>query len=72
MFYLTHPLIICTSFLLFVSAVARGKGLVPVRWCKRVENPYVKEGTLSVPVPEVVSFYFLVAQNLILKTDCAN
>ena len=47
MFYLTHPLIIGTSFLLLVSAVAGGKDLVPVRRCKRVENPYVEEGTLS-------------------------
>jgi len=46
------------SFLLFISATARGKGVVPVRWCKRVENPYVKEGTLSVPAPEVVCFYY--------------
>jgi len=57
MFYLAHPLIICTSFLLFVSAIARGKGVVLVRWCKRVESPYVKEGTLYVPAPEVVCFY---------------
>ena len=59
MFYLTHPLIICTSFLLFVSAVARGKDLVPVRWCQRVENSYVKEGTLSIPVPKVVCLSLL-------------
>ena len=30
-----------------VSAVAGGKGLVLVGWCKRVENPYDIEGTLS-------------------------
>ena len=45
MFHLVHPLI--TSFLLFISAVASGKGLVPVGWCKRVKNPYLEECTLS-------------------------
>ena len=32
---------------LFVSAVARGKSLVPVGWYERVKNLYVEEGTLS-------------------------
>jgi len=53
MFYFSHPLFVCTSFLLLILSVAGGQSFIPVGWCKGIKNPYVQKGTLSVLVQKL-------------------
>lgn len=56
MFNFSDTFFICSSLLSFLPFVALAKRGCSVGWCKRVEDPDVKVGTLVISSPEVCCY----------------
>ena len=56
MFHFSYSFIISPSLLEFISALALAEGGVTIACCKWVKNLYIKECTLLITSPEILSY----------------